>query len=225
VLSTAPTSKGRLYLNVPCKIEVSKMAVKALTHLQVCQCARTINPVLSSDSISGSGFIKNAVNHYSESLVYDSVFSHLEPASKCAIRKAYTNEHHIKCITWAFEHAKPGAGQWVRERMALAIRHAMLLRNEDLQNINLSGIFMDHVVDPGGSGQSVNVLVFGMDHSKTNQVGRIEYGLAVRHEDVRRCAVGAMAMYFFDEYEVRFLSFFPYFSLKGVFFWYDRFKV
>ncbi|KAK3806969.1 MAG: hypothetical protein J3R72DRAFT_347703, partial [Linnemannia gamsii] len=75
----------------------------------------------------------------------------------------------------------------MREYLALSIRHSMVLRNEDLQNIALANIFMDQITDKNGGKQALNVLVFGLEHGKTNRGGKVQYGLAIRHHDVRRC--------------------------------------
>jgi len=41
-----------------------------------------------------------------------------------------------------------------------------------------------------------------MYQGKTNQFGRIEYSGTLRHRNPKICAVGAIALYFFDRFHV-----------------------
>jgi hypothetical protein len=58
-----------------------------------------------------------------------------------------------------------------------------------------------------------------MNQGKTNQHGRMEYGAALRHRDVRCCLVSAMAFYFFWRWQVERAEPFPTFQRSED--WYD----
>lgn len=84
----------------------------------------------------------------------------------------------------------------------------MLLRDEDLRNLNQSDCFFKELTDSKHVGtQKILALVFCLHKGKTNQSGDAQYSVAVRHADVRRCAIGAMAFYFFERWTVSSLLF------------------
>ena len=62
-------------------------------------------------------------------------------------------------------------------------------------------------------------LAVVMNHGKTNQHGRVEYGAALRHRDVCSCLVGSLACYFFWRWQVEGVEAFPAFKRSGD--WYD----
>ena len=81
----------------------------------------------------------------------------------------------------------------------IVARHAMLLRDKDLWNLNQSHCFFQELTDAQHLGvQKINVLVFCLHKGKTNQSGDAQYAVAVRHADARRCAVRNMCFYFFE---------------------------
>jgi hypothetical protein len=102
--------------------------------------------------------------------------------------------------TWVQEYDNDST--FIREHFSLAIRHSMLLRDEDLRRLNLADMFGYQLPRGVGEVQSVTLLTFSMKQGKTNQNHRQEYGCAIRHEDVRRCSIGALAFYLFDRFQV-----------------------
>lgn len=91
--------------------------------------------------------------------------------------------------------------------LSLAIRHAMMLRDEDLRGVAYSDIFVDPAVNLVGGTQNLVYLMFAFHWGKTNKSGRILYGISVRHSDVRHCSMGALGFYFYDLFHVSSLSF------------------
>ncbi|KAF9944218.1 hypothetical protein BGZ70_004910, partial [Mortierella alpina] len=75
------------------------------------------------------------------------------------------------------------------ERFAIAVRHSMLLRDEDLRHLNQNQVAMYHVPNKAGGSQPVVMLVFSLVRGKTNQEGKLQFGTAIRHKDVRRCSL------------------------------------
>ncbi|KAF9160213.1 hypothetical protein DFQ26_005774 [Actinomortierella ambigua] len=88
----------------------------------------------------------------------------------------------------------------MRNHFGLAIRYSVMLRDEDLRNA-LSGDFLMPLVrnKPGGS-QIVHAMTFVVNQGKTNKDRDIQYVVALRHIDVRRCIIGALAFYLLERW-------------------------
>jgi hypothetical protein len=113
--------------------------------------------------------------------------------------------------TWVQEfHAE---SQFIREHFSLAVRHSMLLRDEDLRRLNLADMFGYQLPKGVGEVQTATLLTFSMKQGKTNQNHCQEYGCAIRHYDVRRCSVGALAFYLFDRFQVMKSFYFLFFFI------------
>ena len=203
VLAATPEDKsGRKLLTVPCGLEVMAMALKALVYLCSRQSQRLVKPN-TTRSIRNSRLIANAVSIYQRNLVVGILKTGKDMIQSCIIRNSYTIEEHIRMLldTW-MQHGSTPTLLALREHQALALRHMMLLRDEDLRRLNLSDCFMDQVPNREGGTQNVSMLAISFYRGKTNQDGKTQYGTALRHEDVRRCAVGAMAFYLFARWRV-----------------------
>jgi hypothetical protein len=110
----------------------------------------------------------------------------------------------------AWEQPESASSPAQKLHLSLAIRHAMLLRDEDLRGVNYSDIFMDPAVNKVGGTQNLVYLMFSFHKGKTNKAGKMLYGISVRHSDVRRCSVGALGFYFYDLFHVSSLDLSPY---------------
>ena len=98
-----------------------------------------------------------------------------------------------RCIT-RFPH--------IRERLCILARHHMLLRDEDLRNLNLSDIFCTlHQKSAAGS-RWASGFTFCLRRGKTNKKGATLYATAFRQKDFRRCTVGAFAFYLLERFMV-----------------------
>ena len=96
----------------------------------------------------------------------------------------------------------------MRSRMDLLLAEAMMLRGEDRRKAEFPELFTIESINEGPKG-NVQVLCLRLVGGKvyltsliplilqTNQEGKSQYGLAFRHKDVERCAVGALALYLF----------------------------
>jgi hypothetical protein len=80
----------------------------------------------------------------------------------------------------------------MREHLNLAVRHAMLLCDEDLRGLNISNCTVDPIEQRLGSTQAAIAMVFSVHGGKTSQHGYRQEGITIRHRDVRRCSVGTM---------------------------------
>ncbi|TMC16492.1 MAG: hypothetical protein E6J34_19965 [Chloroflexi bacterium] len=99
---------------------------------------------------------------------------------------------------------------------------AMMLRGEDRRKAELPELFIIDALNEGSKGD-VQLLclrlmsgkvcytfpplcpccLFGANLVQTNQEGKSQYGLAFRHKDVERCAVGALALYLFIRFHIQ----------------------
>ncbi|KAG0263577.1 hypothetical protein DFQ27_001676 [Actinomortierella ambigua] len=75
-----------------------------------------------------------------------------------------------------------------------------MLRDEDLWNALLGDILMPLVRNKPGGSQIVHAMAFVVNQGKTNKDGDIQYGVALRHIDVRRCSTGALAFYLLEQW-------------------------
>jgi len=197
-----PDAKGRKVLSVPCGRQTMENALKALCYLQDRQSKRPIRPN-EEPELRKSLLINNAIDKYSNDLVVGILVNHKDLSAECEIRNAYTVAQHIKCLLYTWAQPITILSPWTREHLALAIRHSMILRNEDLCHLNLADCFMIQVENRDRGSQSAMALVCAMHRGKTNRSGHTQYGCALRHSDVRRCSVGAFAFYLFDRFHVR----------------------
>jgi len=89
-----------------------------------------------------------------------------------------------------------------RERLCLAARHHMLLRDEDIRNLNLSDTFHIMQRHPCPGSQLPLGLVFCITRGKANNTGVKLHATAFRHKDFLRCTMGAFAFYMFERFMV-----------------------
>ncbi|CEP17888.1 hypothetical protein [Parasitella parasitica] len=117
-----------------------------------------------------------------------------------SIQDGYTYQEYIELSMYYFK--KRGAGQATfRDRMALICNHSMLLRGESLRSISLQHCSMLEFTDEGAT-KDCPALVFQFTGGKMNQSKKTQYSGAIRHKDVRLCAWGSIAFYFFYRFEV-----------------------
>ena len=97
----------------------------------------------------------------------------------------------------------------------------MLLRQSNRLPMELPDCFCLELSNQGQKSREFTTYALGivMNQGKTNQHGRMEYGAALRHRDVRSCLVGALAFYFFWRWQVEETEPFPTFECSEM--WYD----
>ncbi|KAG2214027.1 hypothetical protein INT45_005412 [Circinella minor] len=87
----------------------------------------------------------------------------------------------------------------LREMFSISARHHMLLRDQDLRNLNFADCFCTIIPKKQHRGtQQVVGLVFCLDKGKTLKEGEVKFACAIRHENVFRCPVGAFAFLMFS---------------------------
>jgi hypothetical protein len=91
----------------------------------------------------------------------------------------------------------------LRNTAAFALSHLLLLRGDNIRNIDLSCMFT--VTLPGESFLSerpATALVITLLRSKTNDEGRKDYSAALRHLRVECCAIAWVALYLLGRWDV-----------------------
>ncbi|KAH8430197.1 uncharacterized protein LDX57_013066 [Aspergillus melleus] len=78
--------------------------------------------------------------------------------------------------------------------------HTMLLRGENIRAAQLPDLFG---MELENEGPMLCPMVFMiMNNGKTNQLNRLEYGIAARHRHVQRCPMGHLAFYLFFRWNI-----------------------
>lgn len=88
----------------------------------------------------------------------------------------------------------------LRNRLDFLLGHAMLGRSEDKRNAMLSDLYL-YELDEEGSSQCHSIIL-NLTKGKTNQDGKVQVGVAIRHQQVEVCPVGALAFYLFSRFQV-----------------------
>lgn len=195
----APTSKsGRAKkLQVPIGIESVNQYKKALMALHEFQVA-TRGIAWPSPKVCKE--LKNVIKQYGANLIYDQVQTNADRAAHCIIRDSYKIGQFIKilldlwCSTDKFH---------LRERFSIAARHHMLLRDQDLRNLNYADCFSTIVSNTQHRGvQQATALLFCLDKGKTLKDGEVKFACAMRHYNLYRCPFSAFAFYMFSKLQV-----------------------
>ncbi|CAO3630202.1 unnamed protein product [Mucor hiemalis] len=181
-------------LDVPIGIESVKQYKKALMALHEYQFnTRSI----SWPSPKVCKEVKDVINQYGASLIYDQVQTNVDRAAHCIIRDSYKIGQLINllfglwCSTSKFH---------LRERFSISSRHHMLLRDQDLRNLNYSDCFSNIVsrTQHRGAQQAV-ALIFCLDKGKTLKDGEVKFASAMRHSNIYRCPFSAFAFFMFSK--------------------------
>lgn len=204
---------GRRVIDVPASKETVEHARKALIYLwkeQRSIKARYPNPASNPrlDAI-----LKQAFTEYGTRLVYDSATPGEIRTDTCSIRDPYTEGEFIRMssFTWRMlapvqEEGKRAYNRSLRfphhrERLCILGRHHMLLRDEDIRNLNLSDTFNIQFRRKSPGSRLAMGLVFCIHRGKTNKNGTLLYATAFRHLNFLRCTVGAFAFYMLERFQ------------------------
>ena len=112
------------------------------------------------------------------------------------IQDGYTDDELVKVCDYFFA---TGSELDLRDRMTFLFNHMLLLRGEDTRMLELADILTIDFKDEGPT--ECPALVLQFDGGKTNKNHANQYVAAIRHKNVRTCAISAMAMYFFMRWQ------------------------
>jgi hypothetical protein len=183
-------------VEAPIGIEVIKQTKNAITYLGREQASRTFKP--NPAGLLPPNLLKDATLNHKRNVQLGSRSQ--DRGLGCPIRDSYSVREHRMALKATWMQPYSVTSPYIREHFCLSIRHSMLLRDEDLRRLNLSDMFMEQLPKRPDETQGGSMLVFSMWAGKTNQNHRQEYGCAIRHSDVRRCSIGALAFYLFDRF-------------------------
>lgn len=88
----------------------------------------------------------------------------------------------------------------LRNRTDLLIGYGILARSQSTRFIEFPDMFSLEVENEGPT--PCHALVIIMNKGKTNQHGKLEYGATMRNKDVRKCPIGALAIYLFSRFHL-----------------------
>ena len=142
------------------------------------------------------------IRHLENDVVHGSIKGKQDKGDNCKFRDSYTNLEHLRMLSYSWMKEGTAIAPLNREHFILAASHGMLLRGEDLRGLVFANCFIQQIPKGRLDNQAVHMMTFVMEEGKTIVGERKEYAGAVRHEDVRRCVVGAFAFYVFDRFHV-----------------------
>lgn len=185
-------------LDVPIGRETTLQYKKALTYLHKFQCDR--RPMVYTVPPNKCTQINSVLRKYESKLITDDLQTDVERAAHCVYRDSYTPGKLIEILQYLW-HSNHNTS--IRDRFAICVRHHMLLRAQDLENLNFSDCFSTTVSPKQHLGtQQAVTLVFYLNKGKTLGEGEIKLSCAMRHEDIERCPVSAFAFYMFSLLQV-----------------------
>jgi hypothetical protein len=218
VLSKVPEdARGRKRLDIPVGHAVLDNARKALRYLAECQAGRLVHPNTAyTSSTNNNADVKKMIDrHLENDLIRGTMKARQDKGESCKFRDSYSNVEHLRMLSYTWSNAGLVTAPLIREHLAVAASHGMLLRGEDLRGLAFANCFIQQIPKGRLDSHPVHMLTFVLEEGKTIVGERKEYAGAVRHEDVRRCVVGAFAFYVYDRFHVSFFFFFFYKEKKA----------
>ena len=195
----APSNKkgGKKIMKVPLGIEAVNQYKKALMFLHEFQssCREVDYP-----SPKKTKEVIDSIKKYEHDLVYDQVQTNVDRAAHCVIRDSYKSGELIRILKnlWI-----SSSDTGLREMFSISSRHHMLLRDQDLRNLNFADCFCTIIPKNQHKGmQQALALVFSLDKGKTLKEGEVKFACAMRHENIFRCPFGAFSFLMFSLLQV-----------------------
>jgi hypothetical protein len=189
-------------VTVPVGRSVLDNALKTLMEIYRFQSeAGLIDCIISPRDAPG---VKQIIKNYNYRLRFQSLYSSHDRAAGCILRDAYTIRDFIRMLetAWKGRDKVNARDNHLRDFFSMAARHQMLLRDEDIRNLNFSDCFSTQISNQNHGSQPVSMFVFAITRGKTNVRNNFWYAGAIRHKDVRRCTFSAFAFYLFGLWQV-----------------------
>lgn len=160
---TAPLHRsGRdIVLQIPLGIEAVKQHKKVLLYLHAFQQEKRSIKWPSPNNVKELNIL---LKKYQRDLVYDKIHTNVNRAARCVLRGFYNPGEFIKILrTLWISNQRNG----LRERFTISVHHHMLLRDQDIRNLNFGDCFVDIIPQQQEQGiQQAVALVFCMDKGK-----------------------------------------------------------
>lgn len=216
VLDTAITDEnGEAVIHVPLALGSVENIRKALQYLWKHQSRSEVpypNPASNPRQYIP---LNEAIDAYGVALVYGKISTGTSTRTPtCLIRNPYTEKLFLRMVsfTWRMLPLRQASGkrtynrrrrfQYIRERFCLLARHHMLMRDEDIRNLNLANTFNIQTMHPAPGSRLASGIVFCITRGKTNHKGVELYATAYRHKNFLRCTMGGFAFYMLERFQV-----------------------
>ncbi|KAF9903443.1 hypothetical protein EC991_003816 [Linnemannia zychae] len=159
---------GRKALEVPCGKTTMEQALKAIIKLHDLQRQRLTNP--SDIKFQATDYLRSMIDQYHQGLVTGSYLDSSGALLNSIFALAYDTKQHIQLLLDAWENIEETTlSLTMRNHFGLAIRHSMMLRDEDLRNALLGNALMPIIPNKAGGTQVVHALTFTMNQDKMNK--------------------------------------------------------
>lgn len=182
-------------MEVPTSHESVLQYKKSLTHLYYFQSNR--RGPFTWPAPTRNKTIQKLLSDYKKNLQYDQQNLNPNRDAHCVMRDSYKPAQLIKVLKTVWRSGT------IREQFTISARHHMLLRDQDIRNLNFSDLFTTIIdkQDHRGTQQAVAV-VFCIDQGKTLKPGEVKFACAIRHQNIHRCPVSALAFYLYSLLQV-----------------------
>jgi hypothetical protein len=142
-------------------------------------------------------FLKNKRHEITSNLINNN-----DDRGKNTLFAGYTGLDELEKILCA-GFTRHNTTKGLRNTAAFALSHLLLLRGDNIRNIDLSCMFT--VTLPGESfnnDRPAKALVITLLRSKTNDEGRKDYSAALRHVQVECCAIAWVSLFLLGRWDV-----------------------
>ncbi|OAD79494.1 hypothetical protein PHYBLDRAFT_162558 [Phycomyces blakesleeanus NRRL 1555(-)] len=195
IAENAPSNKNgnKKVIKVPLGIESVNQYKKILMFLYEFQSERQEVGWLSSKKTKE---VIELIKKYEHDLVYYQVQTNVDRAAQCVIWDSYKSGKLIRILKslWTSD-SKSG----LHEMFSISSRHHMLLRDQNLRNLNFVDCFCTIIPKKQHEGmQQALALVFSLDKGKTLKEGEVKFACAMSHKNVFRCLFDAFAFFIFS---------------------------
>ncbi|KAF9150022.1 hypothetical protein DFQ26_001713 [Actinomortierella ambigua] len=129
-------AQGRKALEVPCGKSTMEQALKAVAKLDELQKLRVHNP---SQGDFTSDPIRDLIDQYDQRLIRGGSVSARDPTMNSIVGTTYDARQHVQLLLDSWEmYGEVDMLTALKTHVSFSVRHAMLLRDEDLRNSMLS---------------------------------------------------------------------------------------
>ncbi|KAG0061629.1 hypothetical protein BGZ89_011299 [Linnemannia elongata] len=153
---------------VPYGVSRISQAYSAIIHLWTLQTSR-LRQRSEEPAIRPSGILK--AENFEKDADGNIIKVGREVTTDSYATNYYSIQEHIKCLLYTWQQPVTARSSGMREHFNLAVRHAMLLRDEDLRRLNIANCTIDTLEQQLGGTQPIMAMVFSIHGGKTSQHG------------------------------------------------------
>ena len=152
--------------------------------------------------------VKTIMAQYERRLIQVKITASLDRAANCPLRDVYSVDKYVEMMAKLWRPVINKKYRALRDthiatRMSIALRHQMVLRDQDVRDLDLADCFSVSVhKSVRGVLSPIFGLVFSYRTGKSVTGGTTQFAVALRHREYARCAVGAFAFHLFERFHV-----------------------